>query len=576
MESNTDILIPEAAGGGVLRCNVYRPLGTEQGEKYPVLMTFGPYGKDVPYKDFNPPSFTDIPEGQKSEFSAWETPEPTYWPRQGYVVVRVDERGTGQSPGLLNILSAQTTSDFKESIEWAAEQEWSNGKVGLLGVSYYGITQWAVAARKPKGLVCIVPWEGMNDLYRDLARQDGIVSNRFMEIWYKRQVASNQYGLPGKAARNWGPDTIEASLTPEELANNRIELLDEALKNKYLDDPYFVPTAYDLGEIEVPLLSVANWGGFTLHLRGNVRGYSQASSKNKWLQFITGRHDLPFYLPEYVALQKSFLDAWLKGQDDRGWLKGPNAPDGVPAVTLLLRKGNPGFNSVAADRTFRSRAEPEWPLAKTQYTKFYLSGDGKLSNEKSTLAKKFTYPGLIGEALQFKTVPFTQETEITGHIVANLILSVEPDQSGKIPKDVDIFVTIRHLDSEDKEIFYTGTFGDPAPVTKGWLRASVRAVDEKHQFHRHYTPYRPFTSSVVDFPVQKIPFEALVEIWPTNVVVSPGNKLVFEICSQDTQGFGGFGSNHPHDRSPEVFGGNNTLYVGAQHDSWIQLPIIPS
>jgi predicted acyl esterase len=56
-------------------------------------------------------------------------------------------------------MSDQTSSDFAEVIEWAAEQDWSNGKVGLLGISYFGGSQWRVAARKPKGLAAIIPWE---------------------------------------------------------------------------------------------------------------------------------------------------------------------------------------------------------------------------------------------------------------------------------------------------------------------------------------------------------------------------------------------------------------------------------
>lgn len=99
------------------------------------LSTDGPYGKDVPYSDFHGTSFKEIPDEQKSSLSAWETPEPTYWTKHGYVVVRVDERGVGSSYGFLDTMSDQTSSDFAEVIEWCAEQEWSSGKVGLLGIS---------------------------------------------------------------------------------------------------------------------------------------------------------------------------------------------------------------------------------------------------------------------------------------------------------------------------------------------------------------------------------------------------------------------------------------------------------
>lgn len=89
----------------------------------------------MPYASFHGASFSEIPDEQKSSLSAWETPHPDYWVAQGYVVVRVDERGIGSSVGFLDTMSDQTSSDFAEVIEWAADQSWSSGKVGLLGIS---------------------------------------------------------------------------------------------------------------------------------------------------------------------------------------------------------------------------------------------------------------------------------------------------------------------------------------------------------------------------------------------------------------------------------------------------------
>lgn len=75
--------------------------------------------------------------------------------------MRADERGCGQSPGKLDTMSPATSDAFFDLVEWSAVQEWSSGKVGLLGISYYAGSQWRVAARRPKGLAAIVPWEGM-------------------------------------------------------------------------------------------------------------------------------------------------------------------------------------------------------------------------------------------------------------------------------------------------------------------------------------------------------------------------------------------------------------------------------
>ena len=75
-------------------------------------------------------------------------------------MVRADERGTGQSPGFLDTMSAGTSDCFFHVVEWCAVQSWSSGKVGLLGISYYAGTQWRVAAKHPHGLAAIIPWEG--------------------------------------------------------------------------------------------------------------------------------------------------------------------------------------------------------------------------------------------------------------------------------------------------------------------------------------------------------------------------------------------------------------------------------
>ena len=82
-------------------------------------------------------SFSEVNPEHKSKYSAWETPDPVFWTSKGYVVVRADERGLGQSPGLVDTMSRGTSECFFDVVEWAADQEWSSGKVGLLGISYY-------------------------------------------------------------------------------------------------------------------------------------------------------------------------------------------------------------------------------------------------------------------------------------------------------------------------------------------------------------------------------------------------------------------------------------------------------
>ena len=535
-----NVTIPLKNSEGIVRCNVYRP--KDESKRYPCLVTYGPYGKDIPYSDFHAQSYSEVNPEHKSQHSAWETPDPKYWTSHGYAVVRVDERGLGQSPGILDTMSKGTSEAFFDSVEWAADQPWSSGKVGLLGISYYAGSQWRVAALQPKGLSAIIPWEGMSDYYRDRCRHGGILSNEFIRFWWNRQVLSNQYGLGGRQARNWGPDTIDGDLSPEELEKNRNDQNLDNQNNHFRDNPYYASKEYNMDDIKVPVLSVGNWGGILLHLRGNVEGFTHAGSKFKYLRFCVGRHDLPFYYHEQVELQRSFLDAFLHGQDRVGW----SIEGKVPKVGLVLRKGDVGHNNPEGEGTFSTRSENEWPIARTKYTPFYLTQEGQLTVDMPayTSTTKLTYKALgtlkEPQFIQFTTPPVEEETEITGHIVAHLNVSMSPYLGKTVPTDIDLFLTLRHISPAGNEVFYTGTAGDGVPLCKGWLRVSNRKVDTTHHKHRPWLPYRDYfsTSILPVLPGEVYPVD--VEIWPTNVVLEPGAKLVLEVASGDTQGCGTF------------------------------------
>lgn len=572
-----NVTIPLKSSDGVVRCNVYRPKSQEQ-DRYPVLMTYGPYGKDIPYADFHPKSFAEVNPEHKSAHSAWETPDPKYWTDAGFAVVRVDERGLGQSPGVLDTMSRGTSEAFFDAIEWAAEQAWSSGKVGLLGISYYAGSQWRVAALRPKGLAAIVPWEGMSDYYRDRCRHGGILSDNFIRFWWNRQVITNQYGRPGRSASNWGPDTIEGDLPDDERERLRHDQTVDNAASAWRDQPYYASKEYDLGNIEVPLLSVANWGGILLHLRGNVEGWTHAGSRFKYLRFIVGRHDLPFYYHDEVEIQRSFLDAFLKGDDRVGW----SVPGKVPPVDMVLRKGDRGFNDPAKEQAFPRRTEDAWPIARTQYTKYHMSPRQELTTEAPAVehATRLSYEALgtleDPRRLTFSTRPVETETEITGHIVAHVNVSVTPFVGGKtLPSDIDLFLTLRHIGPSGQEVFYTGTAGDPVPLCKGWLRVSLRHVNEHHHRHRPYLPHRDYLSTDVQpvLPGEVYPVD--VELWPTNVILAPGARLLLEVASGDTQGSGIFTHNGVRDRTEERLAGRNHLHFGPRWENYVVLPVIP-
>lgn len=275
--------------------------------------------------------------------------------------------------------------------------------------------------------------------------------------------------------------------------------------------------------------------------------------------------------PRRIAAD-AVLDAWLKDEDKDGWKEGPNAK--IPAVNLLVRKGNPGFNSNEAEATFKSRTETEWPIARTEYRKLYLTSDNKLSTTKPSDSGTFNLDALgKSKPIHFE-VKFDKETEVTGHPTANLVYSIEPRADGSAPRDLDVFVTLRHFDANGKEVFYTGTAGDPVPLAKGWLRASLRAINTESPKHRDWLPYREYRSTDVDYLKPKTKYALLVEIWPTSVVVDAGGKIVLEVATGDTQGSGIFLHDDPVDRNEDDFGGVNVLHVGGEDESWLKLPIV--
>ena len=184
--------------GLVLRADVYRPV--KEG-RYPVIMTYGPYGKWLAFQDgyrdqwrMMAEEHPDVTACSSNRYQSWEVTDPEKWVPDGYVCVRVDSRGCGRSPGYLDLYSVREATDYYNCIEWAAVQPWSNGKIGLNGISYYASNQWQVAAMNPPHLRAICLWEGTSDYYRELGWHGGIMCT-FGTNWFDMQVKSVQNGM---------------------------------------------------------------------------------------------------------------------------------------------------------------------------------------------------------------------------------------------------------------------------------------------------------------------------------------------------------------------------------------------
>src|SRR5213083_1873584 len=359
------------ADGLVLRADVFRPVDPA---KYPVIISYGPYGKWLHFEDLYTDQWRrmaeqhpDVVAGSTNKYQNWEVVDPEKWVPDGYACVRVDSRGCGRSPGRVDLWSAQEARDFSECIEWAARQPWSNGKVGANGISYYAMNQWQVAVLQPPHLAAICIWEGAADYYRDLSHHGGILCT-FGRAWFPSQVVRVQHGRGARGYRSrMTGDWVSGPLTlgEEELGANRRDFYEDCWTHPLASADYWRSRMPDWSKVIVPLLSAANWGGQGLHPRGNFEGFVHAASPEKWLEVHGLEHWTHFYTDYGVGLQKRFFGHFLEGEATR-WTK------------LYL---NPAAASLG----------PEPPAR-----------DGSVS-----------YAG-FGDGVTFLTRPLDAETEITG------------------------------------------------------------------------------------------------------------------------------------------------------------------
>jgi uncharacterized protein len=556
--------------GVVLRADVFRP---GDAAPHPVVLAHGPYAKGLAFQDGYPDAWDtlvrqhpEVAAGSSNRYQSWEVCDPEKWVPHGYVCVRVDARGWGRSPGYIEPWSPRETADLRDCIEWAAAQPWSTGKVGLLGISYYAINQWQVAALHPPHLTAMVPWEGFSDFYRDLSYHGGIASD-MKSVWYRRTITTVQHGLGERSLINANTGELVAgpeTLSYEDLAANRSDFPGD-IDSHVLDDAFHRERSAVLEKITVPFLSAGNWGGSSLHLRGNVEAFVRAASTQKWLEIHGRQHWTEFYSDYGIAVQRRFFDHFLKGLDN-GW-------DRQPPVMLRIRTVDGGF----IDRT-----ETEWPIARTRWTTWHLDpGAGTLRSTPATSSSRASFAALDDPGLTMTTAPMTADTEITGPVAATLFIS-------STTTDADIFAVLRVFDPNGDEVVLQGAVDPHTPIGMGWLRASHRELDPALS-----TPWRPWHTHTNPQPLTPGETYRLdVEIWPTSIIVPAGYRIGLTIRGTDYEydgpaaqlshfkgshlkGVGIYTHADPTHRPAHIYGGTTTLHTGPDHPATLLLPVIP-
>lgn len=498
--------------------DLYRPAGMER--EIPILLAWGPYGKHaLSNQVFWPRSGVD--PDWLSPLTPFEGPDPRWWGSRGYGVAIADPRGAWLSGGDFHHNGIQEAEDCADTIEWLGGLPWSNGRVGMTGVSYLAAIQYLVAPLRPEPLAALNPWEGFSDWYREFAYHGGILETNF---------------LPRAS------DNIRYSL-------NRTEDTWENVKAHPLIDEYWRSKELDLEGIVQPAYVVASWSDQALHLRGTIEAWRRMASRDKWLEVHGQKKWAYYYRPESRRRQLEFFEHWLR---DR-----PTSLPAWPKVRIEVRERH----GVAEER-----AESHWPLAHTEHRALHLdAASGRLSSAKAPAASAIRYDAMDGRVCFDWT--FDSETELTGH--ASLRLWIEAEGSD----DIDLFVALQKLDAAGNEIGFTFySFYENGPIALGWLRASHRALDPEAS-----TPDRPVHLHTREERLSPGECVAVdIEIWPFSVRFGPGESLRVVIAGQDIyEPEEGLMLPFPLHRQTRN-GGMCALHTGGRYDSFLLLPFVPA
>jgi len=504
-----DVPVP-MRDGVKLKANVFRP---DKAGKFPVIMSFTVFHKDIPGW-WEKQAF--VQPWQISVETAWEAADPGFWVPYGYVVILVDERGYGMSEGCR--LGSREGEDYYDGIEWAAAQPWSDGNVGMTGVSGLANCQYYAAQLRPPHLKAIAVWEG--------AAAD----------------PTTKFG------------GIPETYTPARIGQ-RVAVIDPALGQcpPPANNP---PPKLDTKKIAVPALMCGDWMDAELHLRGTVYAWKTISSKYKWL-YTHGREKWKeFYSEEGKTIQKMFFDCFLKGTDTRIL--------DTPRVRLEVRE---------TIHKWHVRYENDWPIPQTDYKRLYLdASNGTLSfmkvRKEGTKSYRsgngtYHYPLAPNELAVFD-ITFDKDTELTG--VIRLKVWVSPKQAD----DMDIFATVRKLDVDGNPVNFD-TWYSPGqfPAGLGWLRLSWREVDEQKSTP-WYLWYKFKTQQKVS-PGEIVP--CTIEIYPSSTLWRKGEKLrltLSGISTMDRDSLTGW-----RYEQHSINKGDHAIYTGGKHEAYLEIPVIP-
>jgi predicted acyl esterase len=515
--------------GVTIHADVFRPAGTE---KVPVIVAYSPYGKGQGTSPSVMGIFglVGIPNSAVSGLEKFEGPDPAFWCAQGYAVCHPDGRGIVDSEGDSVLWDRQDGRDAYDIIEWLAEQEWCDGKVGMSGTSYLAATQWFTAAEQPPHLAAINPWEGVSDVYRDLVLRGGMPDTGFA-----RTLQEGSFFGKGRKE----DILLEAEKYP---------LVNELWENK-------IP---EFDRITVPAYVVASYSN-TLHCIGTFRAWRRIASADKWLRVHNSQEWPDYYDQANQDDLLRFFDHYLKGKQN-GWDQTPR----VRYSVLDLEGGDE--IAVAAD---------QFPPTDVTSTKYYLDGRSRTLTAGAPADEVPVSYAVAANpnAVSFLT-RFDEETVLVGYPKARLWVEARDAD------DMDLFVLIQKLDKYGTPLQSFTTPNHSAMAhditdhgatvllykgADGRLRVSTRHLDEN--LSTDDVPAHTFDRIEKLAPGEIVAID--VELPPIGLRFYPGEELRFIVSSRNL-----LGTLMPG--MPEYLGSNSgqhVIHTGGEHASYLQLPV---
>ena len=536
--------------GFSVTANIFRSRNAaNKDEKVPVVMCAHPYNnhltpalKKTPFGG-PPQQYRLIPQAggnpSFSKLTSWESPDPNFWIPAGYALVNMNLPGYANSEGPPSAFSEHQGKCYYEAIEWVAKQPWCSGKVGLNGVSFLAISQYYVAACQayggpPPSLCCISPWEGLTDPYRDIFSFGGLSDVGFPTFWWATEVKP----------------TINGSVEDFEKFEGSIPT--DYLKHHPFYDDFWKEKAAKLDEITIPMLVCASFSDHGLHTTGSFRAFEKAKSKHKWVYTHRTGKWVSYYSPEVQNMTKDFMDCFLKDDTSSGFLD-------TPPVRLEVRS--------SLDEIHEVRYEHEWPLARTQYRKLYLSGQPQsIAFEKPERPMQAVYPAKNGNAL-FNFM-FTEDTELSGYMKLRVWVEARPGKAGeKSPDDMAMFIAVNKLDRDGNAVHFNGSVGNRRDmVTRGNCRVSRRELDPVESSDWH--PVQKGTSELKLKAGEIVPVD--IELYPSSTFFSAGESLQLIVASNEII------PSPPYRKDVSCNHGEHVLHFGGNYGSYLLVPEIVS